>query len=296
MPALVAKQRGKQGYDVFVPAMRSEVERRSRLRSELDRAVVRDQFRLHYQPIVALESGTRVGVEALLRWQHPDHGLLAPSEFIAFAEDSGQIVRMGSWVLRTACRATAQLGPCSRMSVNVSGRQLRSPALVADVEQALHESGLQPGRLILEITETATVGTGEAQTRETAAMLAALKEMGVQIALDDFGTGFSPLSHLRRFPVDLLKIDRSFVAGITTSRQDEAIVRGIIDLAHALGVRVVAEGVEQPDQLAALTALGCDMAQGYLWMRPSALADLTVARPALPPRVPSNAETIGVDV
>jgi diguanylate cyclase (GGDEF)-like protein/PAS domain S-box-containing protein len=287
-----AKQRGKQGYDVFVPAMRSEMERRSRLRNELERAVSREQFRLHYQPIVSLETGVGVGFEALIRWEHPDHGLLPPSEFIGFAEDSGQIVRMGSWVLRTACLATARLGPASRMSVNVSGRQLRSPALVADVEQALRESGLQPSRLILEITETATVGTGEAQTRETVAVLGALKEMGVQIALDDFGTGFSPLSHLRRFPVDLLKIDRSFVAGITTSSQDEAIVRGIVDLAHALGVRVVAEGVEQPAQRAALSALGCDMAQGFLWKRPTALADLAVGTQVLAPRLPPEIEAL----
>jgi diguanylate cyclase (GGDEF)-like protein/PAS domain S-box-containing protein len=287
-----AKQRGKHCYDTFVPKMRSAMERRSRLRVELERAVTREEFRLHYQPILALDTGRRIGVEALLRWQHPDHGLLPPADFIDFAEDSGQIVRVGSWVLETACLAAVQLGPAARMSVNVSGRQLRSSALVADVEQALLTSGLQPGRLILEITETATLGTGEAQTRETVAILRALKAMGVQIALDDFGTGFSPLSHLRRFPVDLLKIDRSFVAGITTSPQDEAIVRGIIDLAHALGVRVVAEGVEQEDQLAALTALGCDMGQGYLWMRPCPLTEVTGPGWAPLPRDAPASETL----
>ena len=279
-----AKQRGKHCYDTFAPQMRVAMERRSRLRTEIERAVSRAEFRLHYQPIVALDSGARVGVEALLRWQHPEQGLLPPSEFIDFAEGSGQIVRMGSWVLGTACVAAAHLGPTARMSVNVSGRQLRSAELVGDVEQALLASGLQPGRLILEITETATAGTGEAQTRETIAILQDLKAMGVQIALDDFGTGFSPLIHLRRFPVDVLKIDRSFVAGITTSPQDEAIVRSMIDLAHALGVRVVAEGVEQLDQLAALTALGCDMAQGYLWMRPSPLPELVGAGAPAPRR------------
>ena len=289
-----AKQRGKHCYDTFVPAMRAAAERRSRLRTELERAVTREQFRLQYQPIVALEGGARVGVEALLRWEHPEHGLLSPSEFIGFAEESGQIVRMGAWVLRTACRATAHLGGHVHMSVNVSGRQLRSAGLVTEVEAALAEGRLDPRRLILEITETATLGTGAAEMREIVARLSALKAMGVQLALDDFGTGFSPLSHLRRFPVDLLKIDRSFVAGLTTSTQDEAIVHGVVDLAHALGVRVVAEGVERQEQLDALTALGCDLAQGYLWMRPSSLAD--VAGPAYPlPRPPAAREVLAVE-
>ena len=276
-----AKQRGKHCYDSFVPQMRTAMERRSRLRAELERAVARQQFRLHYQPIVEISSGQRVGVEALVRWQHPGRGLLLPEEFIDFAEDSGQIVRIGEWVLATACQEAALLGPAGRMSVNVSARQLHSPSLVRDVESALQGSGLLPARLILEITETATVGEGEAQTRETAAVLGALKELGVQIALDDFGTGFSPLSQLRRFPVDLIKIDRSFVAGMTHDGQDEAIVRGVIELAHALGVRVVAEGVEQPEQLTVLADLGCDYGQGFHWMRPSPLAD--VVQLAWPP-------------
>ena len=278
-----AKQRGKHCYDTFVPQMRTAMERRSQLRTELERAVTRQQFRLHYQPIVDLRSGVRVGVEGLVRWQHPGRGLLLPGEFIDFAEDSGQIVRIGGWVLDTACHETALLGPAGRMSVNVSARQLHSPSLVRDVERALQSSGLLPARLILEITETATVGDGEAQTRETVAVLAALKELGVQIALDDFGTGFSPLSQLRRFPVDLIKIDRSFVAGMTSDGQDEAIVRSVIELAHALDVRVVAEGVEQPEQLAVLTELGCDYGQGFHWMRPSPLCDLVqLAWPPVP--------------
>ena len=284
-----AKERGKHRYDTFVPAMRTKMERRARLRTELERAVSREQFRLHYQPIVSLDDGARVGVEALLRWEHPEHGLLPPSEFIDFAEDSGQIVRIGSWVLRTACSATAHLEASTRMSVNVSARQLRSAGLVAEVEAALARSGLRPERLILEITETATLGTGEAQTRETVAILAALKQMGVQIALDDFGTGFSPLSHLRRFPVDLLKIDRSFVAGMATSPSDRAIVRGVVDLAHALGVRVVAEGVEEPDQLEALGEIGCDLGQGFLWARPIGLAALTGGVRPPQPRTPARA-------
>jgi EAL domain-containing protein (putative c-di-GMP-specific phosphodiesterase class I) len=187
-------------------------------------------------------------------------------------------------VLATACRDTLLLGPGSRMSVNVSGRQLRHGSLVTDVADALKVSGLPPAQLILEITETATAGEGEAQTTDNVTTLLALKEMGVGLALDDFGTGFSPLSHLRRFPVDLLKIDRSFVAGMTTSRHDAAIVRGVVDLAHALEVRVVAEGVERPEQLAALLSLGCDLGQGYLWRRPASIEE--VADPPVPASVP----------
>ena len=287
-----AKQRGKHRYDLFVPAMQIAIESRSRLRTELDRALANDELRLLYQPIVDLGTGQQVGMEALVRWQHPDRGLLAPGEFISVAEDSGQVVDLGAWVLRTACRDVAALGAAGRVSVNVSARQLQHPRLMGDVQAALSESGLPPDRLVLEITETAAVTGSAAEIEATLATLTALKELGLQIALDDFGTGYSPLSYLRRFPVDLLKIDRSFVSGIVGSTEDEAIVRGVIEMAHALGLKTVAEGVEEPAQRELLLGLGCDMGQGYLWSRPTDLdaaaqgLQLPLPRPARGGSVP----------
>jgi EAL domain-containing protein (putative c-di-GMP-specific phosphodiesterase class I) len=274
-----AKARGKHRYDCFVPAMQVEMESRSRLRTELDRGLTRGEFHLLYQPIVELGTGAQVGMEALVRWEHPERGLLAPDEFIALAEDSGQIVDLGAWVVAAACRDVAALGGEGRVSVNVSARQLQHPRLLSDIRQALTASGLDPARLILEITETATVSGSAADIEATLATLAELKDLGLKIALDDFGTGYSPLSYLRRFPVDLLKIDRSFVAGIVGSVEDEAIVRGVIEMAHALGLQAVAEGVEEPAQHELLRQLGCDMGQGYLWMRPSLLHLASVPRP-----------------
>jgi predicted signal transduction protein with EAL and GGDEF domain len=282
-----AKARGKHRYDLFVPAMQVAMESRSRLRTELDRGLTRGEFRLLYQPIVELRTGAQVGVEALVRWQHPERGLLPPGEFIALAEDSGQIVDLGAWVVAAACRDVAALGGAGRVSVNVSARQLQHPRLLPDIREALAASGLHPERLVLEITETATVSGSAADIEATLATLGALKELGLKIALDDFGTGYSPLSYLRRFPVDLLKIDRSFVAGIVGSVEDEAIVRGVVEMAHALGLQAVAEGVEEPAQHALLLALGCDMGQGYLWMRPSELHVAVAGSPQVPvPRPP----------
>lgn len=259
-----AKARGSHCYDVFEPAMRVATELRARARSELDHALVHEEFRLHYQPIVEINTGAHIGVEALVRWQHPERGLLTPVDFIDRAEESGQIAAIGNWVLSTACQAAGLLEIATHMSVNVSARQLQQPDLVDMVSAVLRTSGLTADRLVLEITETATVGDIEgAMTR-----LTELKELGLQLALDDFGTGYSPLSYLRRFPIDYLKIDRSFVRGITESVADRAIVRGVIDMAHALGLRAIAEGVEEDGQYEVLRSLGCDLGQGYLWMHP----------------------------
>ena len=265
-----AKARGSNCYEVFRPEMRVAAESRSRVRMDLDLALVQEEFWLHYQPIVDLRTEQRLGVEALIRWVHPERGLLNPADFIDHAEMSGQIGPIGEWALRTACHATARLSPEVYTSVNISARQLRLPGLTEVVAQALDASGLPAERLVLEITETATVSdmTG------AIARLEELKALGLMIALDDFGTGYSPLTHLRSFPVDILKIDRSFVRDVVHSEEDRAIVRGVIDIAHHLGLRTVAEGIEEPHQLEIMRDLGCDAGQGYLWTRPVALEAL----------------------
>ena len=266
-----AKARGSHRFEVFDPAMRVAAELRSRARTELDHALAAGQLRLHYQPILDLRTGTQLGVEALVRWQHPERGILLPQEFIDQAEDSGQITAIGMWVLTTACAAAVELGDEAHMSINVSARQLHQPHLVDVVSGALAVSGLAPRRLVLEITETATV----ADIEGAMARLRELKSLGLQLALDDFGTGYSPLSYLRRFPVDYLKIDRSFVRGLVVSREDRAIVRGVVEMAHALGLRTIAEGVEDEAQRDILTELGCDLGQGYLWLKPVPLGSLS---------------------
>ncbi len=269
-----AKARGSNCYQVFRPEMRVAAQSRSRVRVDLDLALVQDEFWLHYQPIVDLQSNQRLGVEALIRWMHPGRGLLNPADFIDHAETSGQIGPIGEWALRTACDATAALPADVYTSVNISARQLRLPNLAEVVAQALESSGLPAERLVLEITETATVSdmTG------AVSRLWELKSLGVQIALDDFGTGYSPLTHLRTFPVDILKIDRSFVRNVVHGYEDRAIVRGVIDIAHRLGLRTVAEGIEKPRQLEIMRDLGCDAGQGYLWTRPVPLENLLAQR------------------
>lgn len=267
-----AKAHGTHGYETFLPAMQAATEARLALRGEVKRALLGDEFRLHYQAIVDVHTQQTVGMEALARWQHPTRGLLAPAHFIDFLEESGQITDLGRWALITACADAARLGPDSCVSVNVSARQLQSPHLLDDVTTGLQLSGIAPDRLTLEITETSAM----ADLEGTIAQLNRLKALGLKLALDDFGTGYSPLSYLRRFPVDVLKIDRSFVKDIEHNTADRAIVKGVIDMAHALDMRTVGEGVETPGQHSVLSSLGCDFAQGYLWMRPARLDDLAL--------------------
>jgi EAL domain-containing protein (putative c-di-GMP-specific phosphodiesterase class I) len=249
--------------------MRDLAVKRSSLSGDLEWALQRDELEIHYQPVIEVGSGHVCGFEALVRWRNPARGLLAPSEFIDLAEETGLIVTIGGWVLEQACRQ-AQAWRLDRgaltMAVNVSARQLQDPGLVASIANALATSGLEAGALVLEITESATVADAEG----VIARLHELKALGVGLAIDDFGTGYSSLTYLRRFPVDQLKIDQSFVAEVATSTEDRAIVASVIDLAHALGVNVVAEGVETDVQLFALTAMGCDLAQGFRWRRPEA--------------------------
>jgi len=266
----VAKARGKSRYEFFQPHMRAVAVERSGLRADLEWALQREELVVHYQPVVAVPSGVVRGFEALVRWNHPKRGLLGPGEFIDLAEESGLIVSIGSWVLRQACeRATRwrdRTGRGFTMAVNVSARQLQDPGLVGEIRSALHESRLPAGALVLEITESATVE----DTEGVIARLEELKALGVGLAIDDFGTGYSSLSYLRRFPVDQLKIDRSFVSGVATSAEDRAIAVSVIGLGHALGISVVAEGVETVDQLEWLSQLDCDLAQGFNWTPPLA--------------------------
>jgi diguanylate cyclase (GGDEF)-like protein/PAS domain S-box-containing protein len=268
-----AKHRGKARYAVFESSLEANVVERLILETELRRALVRQQFRVYYQPIVALESGRTVGVEALVRWEHPKRGLLLPEEFLSIAEETGLIVRLGEGVLREAChqiRAWQERYPGTpplTISVNLSTREFFHPKLIAEV---LGESEIDPATLQLEITEGAITSNGTYSTDRT---LRDLKRMGVQLAIDDFGLGYSSLSYLKRFPVDFLKIDRSFVKELGqepngVSTKDTEIVRAMIDLTHALGLKVIAEGVETSEQLAQLGNMKCELAQGNYFSEP----------------------------
>ena len=243
------------------------------LEDRLKRAIEKEEFMLFYQPQVDLETGKMVGMEALLRWQASDIGMMPPSEFIPVAEESGLIVPLGEWVLKTACTQNKQWQnskyPPVSVSVNLSGRQFHHQNLVEKVEAALRASRLEPQWLDLEITETYAMQDADF----TLAILKDLKRMGVRISLDDFGTGYSSLSHLKNFPIDTLKIDRSFVKDLASDPKEEPIVSAIIALAHGLGMDVVAEGVETAAELAILRKHHCDKMQGYLFSRPIPVPD-----------------------
>ena len=262
-----AKELGRANYQFFTEQMNQAASRRLALESELRRALAKEELVLHYQPIVEAASGKPAGHEALVRWQHPERGLVAPGEFIPLAEETGLILRIGEWVLREACRWAMRGTRKGRpVAVNLSPRQFNDPRLADHVARALKDSGLPPRMLELEITES----TAMQQTDATLAALQGLKALGVSIAIDDFGTGYSSLAYLRRFPVDRLKIDRTFVADIGVD-DPSAIVPAIIALAHALGLRVVAEGVETEAQRRFLESCGCDYLQGFLLGKPQAL-------------------------
>ena len=267
-----AKRQGPNVVELFDEQLRAAASSSLRLLAEMRRAEGDRELRLHYQPVMQLHNEAVIGVEALIRWQHPTRGLVQPDDFVPFAERSGLIVGMGAWVVHEACEQAAAWAadrqlptPQLTISVNVSGRQLaRRAGLFRAVSLALDESGVEPTSLVLEVTESALMDDAEAALR----VLTELKTLGVQIAIDDFGTGYSSLVYLKRFPVDLIKIDRSFVAGLGRDHEDAAIVRSVIDLAHALGIATVAEGIETPRHLAMLQDLGCAYGQGYLWSPP----------------------------
>jgi EAL domain-containing protein (putative c-di-GMP-specific phosphodiesterase class I) len=271
---------------LFDAAMRARAVARLETEAALREALDREQLSLAYQPEVLLEDGRLIGAEALLRWPPAARAVVAqdgvvPNEFIAVAEETGLIVPIGGWALREACRHLArwrEVAPDrapARVSVNLSGRQLARPDLTDVVEEALSLSGLSPSALCMEITESVLMD--DIDMAVTA--LKSLKAIGVEIAVDDFGTGYSSLAHLRRFPVDILKIDHSFVNGLGRNPEDAAIVRAVLALARTLDLAVVAEGVERPEQLRELRALGCERAQGHLFSAPlseEAFADLLV--------------------
>ena len=266
-----AKDSGRDQVIWYTEALHTGSSSAFRLANDLHRGIERGELRLHYQPIMQLRTNEVVGVEALVRWERPGVGLLNPVSFIDMAERTGQIVPLGVWVVRQACLAAANLarlpnGPRS-VSINVSARQLSEPGLVAMLSEALRESGCAPSMIIVEVTETALTYDLDAAT----ATLEAIKALGVGLDLDDFGTGYSSLLYLRHFPVDRIKIDQSFVAGLGSNHADTAIVASTIALAHSIGIQAVAEGVETTEQLKGLREMGCDFAQGFLLSRPMPL-------------------------
>jgi diguanylate cyclase (GGDEF)-like protein/PAS domain S-box-containing protein len=271
-----AKARGKGRVEFFESGMHASALRRLELRSRLEAALEAGDFVLHYQPVVDLVSGEWAGVEALVRWRQEDGHLLPPDEFIPLAEESGLIVALGTWVLREATHQAARLrdafdGARLSMAVNVSSRQLQDAGFAQIVEGALTDSGVPADLLVLELTESALLADEDA----AAVVLGVLKQLGIRISLDDFGTGYSSLSHLRRFPIDVLKIDRSFVTDIDAANSGErALVHSIVRLAHSLNLETVAEGIERPEQVVRLRAIGAQYGQGYHFARPMDAAAL----------------------
>jgi diguanylate cyclase (GGDEF)-like protein/PAS domain S-box-containing protein len=270
-----AKARGRGGYELFDEAMRTALMARVRTETELRRALAGNELEVYYQPVIELATGRPVSTEALVRWNHPERGLVMPLDFIPIAEETGLIALLGLQVLEHACRQTArwqrEIDPAIGASVNVSGRQALNPLLPAQVAAIAQRSGLRPGTLALEITETVLMEEADSPTT----VLDSLQQHGLSLVLDDFGTGYSSLSRLKRFPLDVLKVDRSFVSGVDCNTDDRAIVKATIDMAHAVGLTVVAEGVETTQQEDCLRELGCDHAQGYLYARPQPAAAIT---------------------
>ena len=267
-----AKERGPGRVEVFDEALRARIMERLDLENGLRRALRGDELRVYYQPQMSASEGRIVGVEALLRWQHPERGLLEPAHFVPLAEETGMIVEIGRWVLREACRQTAEwraAGLQLDIAVNVSARQLAQPDIVEVVQEALAESGLPPNALCLEITESAVMRDPESAL----ATLTLVKDLGVKVALDDFGVGFSSLAQLRELlPLHALKVDRSFITGIADDDRNSAIVAAVVMMATTLGVTAVAEGVETADQAAQARALGCDVSQGFFFTAPEPAA------------------------
>jgi len=273
----LAKDRGKNRYAVFEAHMHTSVFERLELKADLVRAIDDQQLRCHYQPIVSLQTGRITGVEALVRWEHPTRGLLYPDAFIPLAEDTGLIVPLGRWVMREACQQLRawQLRLPSRstlsMSINLSVRQLMHEQIIRDVREAVDDAGLDPSTVTMEITETTLMHDTE-MTRER---LAELRKIGVSLAVDDFGTGYSSLQYVQRFPIDIIKIDRSFVTGLGTNPGDGAVVQSMIELSQRLGVHTVAEGIDRPEQITLLQSLGADLGQGYLFSKPVVASEIS---------------------
>jgi len=262
-----AKWDGKNRYVVFETDMQDTVQNRLELEMDLRDALENGEFFLAYQPTLNLSDMSPNGVEALIRWRHPTRGVVQPDDFIPLLEETGLITEVGKWVLQEACAQCAawrQAGYRIGIAVNVSGRQLDTDQLIADIEDALSDSGLDPEALTIEITETTLMRNVE----ETARRLAAIKQLGVRIAIDDFGTGYSSLAHLQRFPVDALKIDRSFIAGMQYNQEGETLIHTLVQLGKSLSIETFAEGIEQQQELSLLKDEDCDSGQGFLLARP----------------------------
>jgi EAL domain-containing protein (putative c-di-GMP-specific phosphodiesterase class I) len=263
-----AKDRGRARFELFDDAMRHRASSRLRIELDLRRALEREELVLHYQPVLDLATDTVVGVEALVRWHHPTRGLLRPAEFLGVANESGLLPELGAWVLGEAASQAATwdeaLGRAWWVAVNLAPRQLVDPLLLGRIDSCLTSSGIDPSSLRVEITEEALIE----DSGHAAAVLTALRARGIGISVDDFGTGYSSLAYLKRLPVDALKLDRGFVGGVGEEGDDLVIAAAVVVMAQALGMRVVAEGVETEEQLHVLRAMGCDQAQGYLFAHP----------------------------
>jgi len=277
-----AKGQGRRGHaEVFDAALAEEVRRRLELAAQLRGALQRQELRVVFQPLVAMADTMPIACEALLRWDHPDRGELLPGEFLRIAEDDGLIVPIGAWVLEESCRQLAAWRAQGRdlwVSVNVSARQLAQMDFVAVVERALRESGVPANAICLEVTETAVLRRPDVARRA----LEALRTLGVRVALDDFGLGYSSLTHLKALPVDVVKVDRSFVADLVRSTEDRAVVEAVLTLARRMGLTVIAEGVETADQDELLREMGCPVVQGYLYGRPVPPAEVLLPEAVLP--------------
>ncbi|HUP59889.1 MAG TPA: EAL domain-containing protein [Thermoanaerobaculia bacterium] len=262
-----AKEQGRDHYQLYAPAMNARALERLALENMLRKAITQNELVLHYQPLIDTQTRTVIGAEALVRWRHPDLGLLLPGHFISTAETSGLIVPIGEWVLRTACnqaRAWERKNPGFVVSVNLSARQFQQPDLLDQIRKAIDGAGIEPSRLQLEITESNAMQNAQ----NTIRTLRELKALGIRIAMDDFGTGYSSLSYLKRFPIDVLKLDSTFINDVTTDPSAAAIVSAVIVMAHSLGLKVVAEGVETEAQLEFLVRESCDVLQGFLFSSP----------------------------
>jgi diguanylate cyclase (GGDEF)-like protein len=273
--ALVSVKRQGGGRVLFFdPSMSDSMQERLALENDLRRALAAREFEIHFQPQVSMRTGRILSVEALVRWRHPQKGLIGPSSFIPLAEQTGLIMPLDAWVLKEACRQArswvTEAGANLKVAVNLSAVEFRVPDILDTIVAAVTAAGLEPRALEVELTESALMIDPDG----AAAALKMLRAMGVSIAIDDFGTGYSSLSYLRRLPIDKLKIDRSFIRDLTTSATDESIVRAIVALAHSVGLQVVAEGVETAEQLERIRALGCDQWQGYYCCPPQPAAEL----------------------
>ncbi|HZW25637.1 MAG TPA: bifunctional diguanylate cyclase/phosphodiesterase, partial [Gallionella sp.] len=263
-----AKRSGRSNFRFYSKELTASANERLTLEGDLRRGIARDELELYFQPKVRLADGAVVGSEALLRWHHPQRGTVSPDRFIPIAEDSGLIVEIGAWVLRQGCRAACDWNapgkPLHKVAINLSARQFQSGNLVKTVRQTLTETGCRPEWIELEITESLLLD----EEGEVLEMLEAFREMGITIAIDDFGTGYSALSYLARFPIDTLKIDRSFISRVTEYGHHTELVKAIVSIARCLNQQVVAEGVETAEQAALLQAYGCQMVQGYFYGKP----------------------------